>query len=84
MVLTPEINHRELSQSEPFAIDAKALLEKYIKIGDKLHLVFDKTKQEMIGVPIHSVATKVLNDHVELKDDKHGVMTVMKRTGKTK
>ncbi|WP_019616558.1 thermonuclease family protein [Psychromonas ossibalaenae] len=46
---TPEINHRDKSLSEPFAFEAKRLLEKYIKAGDKLHLVFDKTKQDKYG-----------------------------------
>ncbi|WP_354623446.1 thermonuclease family protein [Psychromonas sp. MME2] len=46
---TPEINHRERHKSEPFAIDAKILLEKYINKGDKLHLVFDKQRQDKYG-----------------------------------
>lgn len=46
---TPEINYRQLNKSDPFALQAKALLEKYIKTGDKLHLVFDKTKQDKYG-----------------------------------
>jgi len=46
---TPEINHRHLAKSEPYALDAKSLLERYIHPGDKLHLVFDKTKQDKYG-----------------------------------
>ncbi|MCW8995435.1 MAG: thermonuclease family protein [Psychromonas sp.] len=46
---TPEINHRNESKSEPYALQAKALVERYIKIGDTVHLVFDKTKQDKYG-----------------------------------
>lgn len=46
---TPEINHIKIRNSEPLALDAKALLERYIRPGDKLHLQFDKTKQDKYG-----------------------------------
>jgi len=46
---TPEVNHRHLDKSESYALDAKALLERYIHPGDKLHLLFDKTKQDKYG-----------------------------------
>jgi micrococcal nuclease len=43
---TPEIDHRNKRQSQPFALAAKALLEEKVKIGDKLHLVFDHTRRD--------------------------------------
>ncbi len=46
---TPEINHRNKSKSEPYALQAKALLERYIQAGDKLHLLFDKSKHDKYG-----------------------------------
>ncbi|MCG6200807.1 thermonuclease family protein [Psychromonas antarctica] len=46
---TPEINYRYKSRSDPYAFDAKQLLQRYIKVGDKLHLVFDKTKKDKYG-----------------------------------
>lgn len=46
---TPEINYRNLSKSDPYALDAKALLERYIRPGDKLKLLYDKTKQDKYG-----------------------------------
>jgi len=46
---TPEINHGNLAKSEPYALEAKALLARYIHPGDKLHLVFDQTKQDKYG-----------------------------------
>lgn len=46
---TPEINHRNVAKSEPYALEAKALLEKYLRPGDKLHLIFDRTKQDKYG-----------------------------------
>ena len=46
---TPEIKHRNKSRSEPYALQAKALVERYIKVGDKVHLVFDKRKQDKYG-----------------------------------
>jgi len=55
---TPEINHRHLAKSEPYALDAKALLERYIHPGDKLHLVFDKTKQDKYGRMLAYVYSK--------------------------
>lgn len=55
---TPEINHRNPSQSEPHALKAKALLERYIRPGDKLHLVFDKTKQDKYGRKLAYVYSK--------------------------
>ncbi|MCP5077403.1 MAG: thermonuclease family protein [Psychromonas sp.] len=55
---TPEINHRNLSKSEPYALEAKALLERYIRPGDKLHLVYDKTKQDKYGRKLAYVYSK--------------------------
>ncbi|WP_245597676.1 thermonuclease family protein [Psychromonas aquimarina] len=55
---TPEINYRDKSLSEPFSFEAKQLLEKYIKAGDKLHLVFDKTKQDKYGRVLAYVYSK--------------------------
>lgn len=46
---TPEINHRSSSQSEPYAEEAKALLERYIAVGDRVHLHFDKQKFDKYG-----------------------------------
>jgi micrococcal nuclease len=46
---TPEINHRDKSRSQPFALQAKQLLEKRLQKGDKLHLVFDKTRHDKYG-----------------------------------
>jgi len=46
---TPEINHRNKSKSDPYALQAKELLQRYIKAGDKLHLVFDKNKTDRYG-----------------------------------
>jgi len=55
---TPEINHRNLSKSDPYALQAKALLERYIRPGDKLHLVYDKTKQDKYGRKLAYVYSK--------------------------
>jgi len=46
---TPEIDHINQRQSEPFALAAKRLLEEQVKVGDKLHLVFDQTKFDRYG-----------------------------------
>lgn len=46
---TPEINHRNKSRSEPYALQAKQLLQRYIKVGDKVHLLFGKRKQDKYG-----------------------------------
>jgi micrococcal nuclease len=46
---TPEIDHLNYSQSEPFALAAKRLLEEQLKIGDKLHLIFDQTRVDKYG-----------------------------------
>jgi len=46
---TPEINHSNKSKSEPYALQAKELLQRYIRAGDKLHLVFDKSKTDKYG-----------------------------------
>lgn len=46
---TPEINYRNKSKSEPYALEAKRLLQRYIKPGDKLHLLFDRTRQDKYG-----------------------------------
>ncbi|MFT6927793.1 MAG: micrococcal nuclease [Psychromonas sp.] len=45
----PEIDHSNKSQSQPFALAAKRLLEKQMKIGDKLHLIFDQTRFDKYG-----------------------------------
>ncbi|WP_413700011.1 thermonuclease family protein [Psychromonas sp. KJ10-10] len=55
---TPEINYRNLSKSEPYALEAKALLERYIRPGDKLKLLYDKTKQDKYGRILAYVYTK--------------------------
>jgi endonuclease YncB( thermonuclease family) len=55
---TPEINHRNLSKSEPYALEAKALLERYIRPGDKIKLLYDKTKQDKYGRKLAYVFSK--------------------------
>ncbi|PKF62299.1 nuclease [Psychromonas sp. psych-6C06] len=55
---TPEINHRNPQKSDPYAQQAKALLERYIRPGDKLHLVFDKSKQDKYGRKLAYVYSK--------------------------
>jgi endonuclease YncB( thermonuclease family) len=55
---TPEINYRYLNKSEPYALQAKALVEKYVRIGDPVHLVFDKTKKDKYGRILAYVYTK--------------------------
>ncbi len=55
---TPEINHKNLSKSEDYALEAKQLLQRYIKPGDKLRLVFDKTKQDKYGRKLAYVHSK--------------------------
>ena len=64
---TPEINHRDLSKSESYALQAKALLEKYIRPGDKLHLVYDKTKQDKYGRILAYVYSKTGRDLATLQ-----------------
>jgi endonuclease YncB( thermonuclease family) len=59
---TPEINHRNISKSEPYALEAKALLERYIRPGDKIHLVYDKTKQDKYGRKLAYVYSKTGRD----------------------
>ncbi|HEY5716386.1 MAG TPA: thermonuclease family protein [Psychromonas sp.] len=46
---TPEIDHQNNDHSQPFALAAKQLLEEQIKAGDKLHLIFDHTRQDKYG-----------------------------------
>jgi len=46
---TPEMNYSDKRKSEPYAVKAKALVQRYIKVGDKVHLVFDKTKYDKYG-----------------------------------
>lgn len=46
---TPEINHRNLEKSEPYALRAKKLLQRHIKAGDKVHLVFDRSRRDKYG-----------------------------------
>jgi endonuclease YncB( thermonuclease family) len=46
---TPEINYRNISASAPYALKAKALVERYVKVGDKVNLVFDKSKRDKYG-----------------------------------
>jgi len=55
---TPEINYRDINQSARYALEAKALLERYIRPGDKIHLVYDKTKQDKYGRKLAYVYTK--------------------------
>lgn len=59
---TPEINYRNKSKSEPYALQAKALLEKYIRVGDKVHLLFDKGKQDKYGRMLAYVYSKTGRD----------------------
>lgn len=46
---TPEIDHDNINKSEPYALEAKALLEKYIRKGEVLHLIYDKEEQDKYG-----------------------------------
>ncbi|HIP75881.1 MAG TPA: hypothetical protein EYH12_01775 [Psychromonas hadalis] len=46
---TPEINHRNLEKSDPYALDARKLLARYLRVGDKVHLIYDKTKRDKYG-----------------------------------
>ena len=55
---TPEVNHRNLSKSDAYAVDAKKLIERYIRKGDKLHLVFDQTKYDKYGRMLAYVYSK--------------------------
>lgn len=55
---TPEMNHRNLSKSQPYAREAKKLLERYVRKGDKLHLVFDKSKHDKYGRMLAYVYSK--------------------------
>jgi micrococcal nuclease len=58
----PEINHRDLAKSETYALEAKKLLAKYIRPGDKLHLLYDKTKQDKYGRKLAYVFNKTGRD----------------------
>jgi len=64
---TPEINHRNINKSEPYALEAKALLARYIHPGDKLHLIFDKTKQDKYGRKLAYVYSKTGRDLARLQ-----------------
>jgi len=55
---TPEINHRYIYKSDPYAIQAQQLLAQYLRPGDKLHLVFDNTKQDKYGRMLAYVYSK--------------------------
>jgi micrococcal nuclease len=55
---TPEINHRYKSRSEPYALKAKELLQRYVRVGDKVHLVFDKTRRDKYGRQLAYVYSK--------------------------
>lgn len=55
---TPEVNHGNLSKSEPYANKAKALIERYVRKGDKIRLVFDKTKHDKYGRVLAYVYSK--------------------------
>lgn len=55
---TPEINYRNKSKSEPYALQAKQLLQRYIKAGDKVHLLFDKSKHDKYGRMLAYVYSK--------------------------
>ena len=46
---TPEINYKNLRKSAPYAIEAKALIERYVRKGDKVKLVFDRSKHDKYG-----------------------------------
>jgi len=59
---TPEVNHRKLSKSEPYALEAKALLEKYLRPGDKLHLIYDHTQKDKYGRLLAYVYSKTGRD----------------------
>lgn len=64
---TPEINHRNVNQSERYALQAKALLEMYIRPGDKIHLVYDKTKHDKYGRKLAYVYSKTGRDLARLQ-----------------
>ena len=55
---TPEVNFRNPAKSEDFALEAKALLARYLRPGDKIHLVYDKTKQDKYGRKLAYVYSK--------------------------
>lgn len=55
---TPEINYRNLRKSEPYAIEAKKLIERYVSKGDKVRLVFDKSKHDKYGRMLAYVYSK--------------------------
>lgn len=59
---TPEINHGDVAKSEPYAYQAKALLAKYLRPGDKLYLIFDKTKHDKYGRLLAYVYSKTGRD----------------------
>jgi endonuclease YncB( thermonuclease family) len=46
---TPEINYRNLSKSQPYALQAKELLQRHIRSGEQVHLVFDKNRSDRYG-----------------------------------
>ncbi|MGB5446863.1 MAG: thermonuclease family protein [Psychromonas sp.] len=46
---TAEIDHQHKSRSQPFALAAKHRLQEQVKAGDKLHLIFDRTRQDKYG-----------------------------------
>ena len=64
---TPEINYRNISKSEPYALKAKALVERYVTIGDKVHLFFDKDKQDKYGRILAYVYSKTGRDLAALQ-----------------
>lgn len=54
----PEVNYQNLKKSAPYALKAKELVERYIKVGDIVHLVFDKTKLDKYGRQLAYVYSK--------------------------
>ncbi|WP_372880770.1 thermonuclease family protein [Psychromonas sp.] len=46
---SPEIDHINISKSQPFALAAKEALAGQIKKGDKLRLIFDHTRRDKYG-----------------------------------
>ena len=64
---TPEINHRNLEKSDPYALDARKLLARYVREGDKVHLIYDKTKRDKYGRVLAYVYSKTGRNLGELQ-----------------
>lgn len=55
---TPEINHADLTKSEPYALQARALLAKYLHPGDTLQLAYDRSRKDKYGRMLAYVYSK--------------------------